>query len=94
MLFRSAGVAGSVAGLASLVSYPALLAVGLPALTANVTNTVALVLYSVGAVTTAVLHARRVFTVPAAAPIGCTRSAVSCGNRDAGFMLMAVFRSD
>src|SRR5215217_3311922 len=44
-----AGVAGSVAGLASLVSYPALLALGLPALTANVTNTVALVLYSVGA---------------------------------------------
>jgi uncharacterized protein len=44
-----AGVAGSVAGLASLVSYPALLAVGLPALTANVTNTVALVLYSVSA---------------------------------------------
>ena len=33
-----AGVAGSVAGLASLVSYPALLAVGLPALTANVTQ--------------------------------------------------------
>jgi uncharacterized protein len=44
-----AGVAGSVAGLASLVSYPALLAVGLPALTANVTNTVALVLYTVSA---------------------------------------------
>jgi uncharacterized protein len=44
-----AGIAGSVAGLASLVSYPALLAVGLPALTANVTNTVALVLYTVGA---------------------------------------------
>ena len=44
-----AGVAGSVAGLASLVSYPALLAVGLPALTANVTNTVALVSYTVGA---------------------------------------------
>jgi uncharacterized membrane protein YfcA len=44
-----AGVAGSVAGLASLVSYPALLAVGLPALAANVTNTVALVLYTVGA---------------------------------------------
>src|SRR5918999_1545115 len=44
-----AGVARSVAGLASLVSYPALLAVGLPALTAHVTNTVALVLYTVGA---------------------------------------------
>jgi uncharacterized protein len=44
-----AGVAGTVAGLASLVSYPALLAVGLPPLTANVTNTVALVLSTVGA---------------------------------------------
>jgi uncharacterized protein len=37
-----AGLTGSVAGLASLVSYPALLAVGLPPLTANVTNTIAL----------------------------------------------------
>jgi uncharacterized protein len=44
-----AGVAGSVAGLASLVSYPALLAAGLPALTANVTNTVALVCYTLSA---------------------------------------------
>lgn len=38
-----AGLAGSMAGLASLVSYPALLAVGLSPLSANVTNTVALV---------------------------------------------------
>jgi len=37
-----AGLTGSVAGLASLVSYPALLAVGLPPVAANVTNTVAL----------------------------------------------------
>ncbi|GAB7193567.1 sulfite exporter TauE/SafE family protein [Kineococcus sp. NUM-3379] len=37
-----AGLSGSVAGLASLVSYPALLAVGMSPLTANVTNTVAL----------------------------------------------------
>lgn len=37
-----AGLTGSMAGLASLVSYPALLAVGLPAVAANVTNTVAL----------------------------------------------------
>jgi uncharacterized membrane protein YfcA len=44
-----AGVAGSVAGLASLVSYPVLLALGLPALVANVTNTVALCAYTVGA---------------------------------------------
>jgi uncharacterized membrane protein YfcA len=44
-----AGLTGTVAGLASLVSYPALLATGLPALSANVTNTVALVLSGVGA---------------------------------------------
>jgi uncharacterized membrane protein YfcA len=37
-----AGLAGSVAGLASLASYPALLAAGLPPVAANVTNTVAL----------------------------------------------------
>lgn len=37
-----AGLTGSVAGLASLVSYPALLLAGLPPVTANVTNTVAL----------------------------------------------------
>lgn len=45
-----AGLTGSIAGLASLISYPALLATGVPALTANVTNTVALVLSSVGSV--------------------------------------------
>src|SRR5262245_15250766 len=38
-----AGVASTVAALASLVSYPALLALGLPPVSANVTNTVALV---------------------------------------------------
>ena len=37
-----AGLTGSVAGLASLISYPALLAAGLPPVAANVTNTVAL----------------------------------------------------
>lgn len=45
-----AGLTGSIAGLASLVSYPALLATGLPPVTANVTNTVALVLNAVGSV--------------------------------------------
>ncbi|MGD0980948.1 MAG: sulfite exporter TauE/SafE family protein [Solirubrobacteraceae bacterium] len=44
------GLIGSVAGLASLVSYPALLAVGLPPLSANVSNTVALVFGGVGSV--------------------------------------------
>jgi uncharacterized membrane protein YfcA len=34
-----AGLIGSMAGLASLVSYPALLAAGLPPVTANITNT-------------------------------------------------------
>jgi hypothetical protein len=46
----AAGLVGSVAGLASLFSYPALLATGMPPLTANVTNTVALVLNGVGSV--------------------------------------------
>jgi uncharacterized membrane protein YfcA len=45
-----AGLTGSIAGLASLISYPALLAAGLPPITANVTNTVALVFNSVGSV--------------------------------------------
>jgi uncharacterized membrane protein YfcA len=44
------GLTGSVAGLASLVSYPVLLAVGLPPVTANVTNTVAMVATTVGSV--------------------------------------------
>jgi uncharacterized protein len=46
----AAGLVGSIAGLASLFSYPALLAAGLPPVTANVTNTVALVLSGVGSV--------------------------------------------
>jgi uncharacterized membrane protein YfcA len=42
------GLAGSIAGLASLVSYPALLAVGVGPVAANITNTVALVFSSLG----------------------------------------------
>ncbi|GAA0382098.1 UPF0721 transmembrane protein [Acrocarpospora corrugata] len=38
-----AGVVGTAGGITSLISYPALLAVGLPALSANVANIVALV---------------------------------------------------
>ena len=44
------GLTGSIAGLASLVTYPALLAVGLSARAANVTNTVSLVFNSVGSI--------------------------------------------
>ncbi|SIS01000.1 hypothetical protein SAMN05445060_2159 [Williamsia sterculiae] len=43
-----AGLIGYVTGLASLVSYPALLAVGLPPVAANVTNTVSLVAVGIG----------------------------------------------
>jgi uncharacterized protein len=43
-----AGVIGSTAGLASLVSYPALLLIGLPPVTANVTNTLGLIGSSIG----------------------------------------------
>jgi uncharacterized membrane protein YfcA len=49
-----AGLVGSVAGLASLISYPALLATGIPPVTANVTNTVALVLNSAGSVSASI----------------------------------------
>jgi uncharacterized protein len=45
------GLIGSIAGLASLISYPALLATGLPPVAANVTNTTAMVLTGVGSVT-------------------------------------------
>jgi len=44
------GLTGSVAGLASIVTYPALLAAGLAPVTANVTNTVALVCSTTGSV--------------------------------------------
>jgi uncharacterized membrane protein YfcA len=44
-----AGIVSTVASLASVVSYPALLALGVPPLSANVTNTVALLFTGVGA---------------------------------------------
>ena len=44
------GLTGSIAGLASVSTYPALLLVGLPPVTANVTNTVALVGNTIGSV--------------------------------------------
>jgi len=44
------GLTGSIAGLASIATYPALLVMGLPPVTANVTNTVALVFNAIGSV--------------------------------------------
>ncbi|MES1177846.1 MAG: TSUP family transporter [Myxococcales bacterium] len=46
----AAGITGSVAGLASLVSYPTLLALGLTPVVANVSNTVALVFGGLGSI--------------------------------------------
>lgn len=42
------GLTGSIAGFASVATYPALIAVGLPPVAANVTNTVALVFNGIG----------------------------------------------
>nr|WP_269328143.1 sulfite exporter TauE/SafE family protein [Kineosporia mesophila] len=42
------GLTGSIAGLASLISYPALLATGISPISANVTNTVALIFSGAG----------------------------------------------
>ena len=44
------GIASTVASVASVVSYPVLLALGLPPLSANVTNTMSLVLTGAGSV--------------------------------------------
>jgi uncharacterized membrane protein YfcA len=50
----AAGLVGFITGLASLISYPALLAVGLSPVAANVTNTVAMVAVSGGSVANSV----------------------------------------
>jgi len=75
-----AGLTGSIAGLASLISYPALLAVGIPPVTANVTNTVALVLNSVGSVSASrpelTGQSRRLLPLVLAAVLGGTAGAV------------------
>ncbi len=44
------GLTGSIAGLASVATYPALLLIGLAPVTANVTNTVALVFNGIGSI--------------------------------------------
>src|SRR6202012_5220004 len=77
----AAGIASTVFSLASLVSYPVLLALGLPPLTANVTNTVSLVLTGAGSaigsgpeLTGQAPRVRRVGLVPALG--GATGAAV------------------
>ncbi len=69
-----AGISGSVAGLASLVSYPALLALGLPPVVANVSNTVALVFGGIGSVSASRVElagrARRIVPLAVATTVG------------------------
>lgn len=73
------GLTGSIAGLASLISYPALLAAGLPPVTANVTNTAALVLTGVGSVAASrpelTGQGRRLVPLAVAAVLGGTAGA-------------------
>ncbi|MBL7261891.1 sulfite exporter TauE/SafE family protein [Paractinoplanes lichenicola] len=74
------GLTGSMAGLASLASYPALLAVGLPPIAANVTNTVALLSNTVGTAVSARRelrgHGRRLVRLCAVAAVGGLAGAV------------------
>jgi uncharacterized membrane protein YfcA len=75
-----AGIVGTVAGLASLVSYPALLAFGLPPLAANVSNTTAMTAVGVGSFVGAREelrgHGRRVAVLGAVAGAGAALGAV------------------
>ena len=70
----AAGLVSTIVSLASLVSYPALLAMGLPPVAANVSNTVALVLTGVGSVAGSrqelVGQGRRVLAVGSVAAVG------------------------
>lgn len=54
-----AGLIGYITGLASIVSYPALLAVGIPPVAANVTNTVAMVAVGAGSMTNSAAELRQ-----------------------------------
>lgn len=76
----AAGLAGAVTGLASVISYPALLATGLSPVIANVTNTVALVFSGLGSTLGARLElrgqARRMRTLGVAATLGGAAGAV------------------
>jgi uncharacterized membrane protein YfcA len=88
------GLTGSIAGLASLFTYPALLATGLGPITANVTNTVALVCVTVGAVPASRPELRgqgaRVLTLGAFAVLGgAVGAGLLLGTSDAAFERIA-----
>jgi uncharacterized protein len=75
-----AGLTGSIAGLASLISYPALLATGIPPVTANITNTAALVTVGIGSVSASrpelTGQGRRLVPLAVAAVLGGVAGAV------------------
>ena len=75
-----AGLSGSMGGLASLVSYPTLLAVGIPPVAANVTNTVALLSSAAGTAAGARRElrgqGRRIVRMSAPAAVGGTAGAL------------------
>jgi uncharacterized membrane protein YfcA len=81
------GLVGYAAGLASLFSYPALLAVGLPPVVANVTNTVALTSTALGGLATSGPELRpqrsRVIRFVLAGALGGTTGAVLLLSRPA-----------
>ncbi len=84
------GLAGSIAGLASVATYPALLLVGLPPVAANVSNTVALVLNGVGSVWGALpelrgQRARLLRLIPAAVVGGAAGAALLLSIPSEGF---------
>jgi uncharacterized membrane protein YfcA len=84
------GLTGSIAGLASVATYPALLIVGLPPVAANVTNTVALVFNGIGSVwgsrpELAGQGASIKRTLPAAAVGGATGAALLLSTPAEGF---------
>src|SRR3954468_22795718 len=74
------GLVGSIAGLASIVTYPTLLAIGLPPVTANVTNSVALVFSTAGSVSASRPelrgHARAVRPLAVSAVVGGTAGGI------------------
>lgn len=79
------GLASVIAGVATVVSYPVLLALGLPPLTANVTNTVALVLIGPGSV----LGSRRELTGQRARVIRLCLVTACGGGAGAAILLLA-----
>jgi len=90
----TAGLVSTIVSLASLVSYPALLAMGLPPVAANVSNTVALVFTGLGSVAGSrrelAGQGRRVLAVGAVSAVGGAIGAVVLLRTPPGAFVVAV----